>query len=324
MNDNLITTKDITREGNMQDKIKELKSNIGKKFIGKDEIVHDLIVALLSGGHVLIEDVPGVGKTTLAKALALSVKASFARIQFTPDTLPTDITGTSIFNQQEQVFSIVKGPIHNHMILADEINRTAPRTQSALLEAMEEKQVTIDGKTFILPDPFMVIATENPSEQLGTYPLPEAQLDRFLMKLSIGYPSADMQKKMAQSFLTGELVQATESVLTIDDILEMKKAVNEVIIKDELVDYALKIVDDTRRLEELEYGLSPRASLELLSASRANAFIKGRDYVIPEDIIEMSGVCLPHRLVLTAKAHMDRYTGKQLITRVIDKIKRPE
>ncbi|MBR1506541.1 MAG: MoxR family ATPase [Eubacterium sp.] len=308
----------------MQEKIVLLKENITKRFIGKDEVVHNLMVALLAGGHVLIEDVPGVGKTTLAKALAMSVKADFARIQFTPDTLPTDVTGTSIFDKERSEFRVVKGPIVNDIILADEINRTSPRTQSALLEAMEERQVTIDGKTFKLSEIFMVIATQNPSEQIGTYPLPEAELDRFMMMQSIGYPDKAMQQKMAKSFLTGEFEQATEPVLTVEDIMEMKKAVKNVIIKDEMIDYALKIVDDTRRIEELEYGLSPRAGLDLLAASRANAFVEGRDYVIPEDIIRMAGVTLPHRLVLTAKAHMNKYTGQQLITRVVDSIKRPE
>ena len=308
----------------MQELVQSLKDNISKKFIGKEEIVHNIVVALLAGGHVLIEDVPGVGKTTLAKAVAGSVEATFARIQFTPDTLPTDITGTSVFDAAVSEFKIVKGPVHNQIILADEINRTSPRTQAALLEAMEEHQVTIDGTTFDLPELFMVIATENPSEHLGTYQLPEAELDRFMMKLKIGYPSKSKQTMLAKNYLEGVLEQDLEPVLTPEQVVEMKQEVQKVIIKDSLIEYALKIVDDTRGLSELEYGLSPRAGLVLLSAARANAYIKGRDFVIPEDIIEMADATLPHRLVLTSKAYMERYTGEQLITKVIDKIKLPE
>ena len=308
----------------MQELVQSLKDNISKKFIGKEEIVHNIVVALLAGGHVLIEDVPGVGKTTLAKAVAGSVDATFARIQFTPDTLPTDITGTSVFDAAASEFKIVKGPVHNQIILADEINRTSPRTQAALLEAMEEHQVTIDGTTFDLPELFMVIATENPSEHLGTYQLPEAELDRFMMKLKIGYPSKSKQTMLAKNYLEGVLEQDLEPVLTPEQVVEMRQEVQKVIIKDSLIEYALKIVDDTRSLSELEYGLSPRAGLVLLSAARANAYIKGRDFVIPEDIIEMADATLPHRLVLTSKAYMERYTGEQLITKVIDKIKLPE
>ncbi len=308
----------------MQELLQSLKDNISKKFIGRDETIHNIVVALLAGGHVLIEDVPGVGKTTLAKAVAGSIDASFARIQFTPDTLPTDVTGTSVFDPVKTEFKTVLGPIHNQIILADEINRTSPRTQSALLEAMEEKQVTIDGKEFDLPELFMVIATENPSEHLGTYQLPEAELDRFMMKVSIGYPNKSKQTLLAKNYLEGALDEKLTPVLKPEQVLEMREAVKKVIIKDELIEYALKIVDDTRSLSELEYGLSPRAGLALLAASRANAYLKGRDYVIPEDIIEMADVTLPHRLVLTAKAYMERYTGEQLITRVIDKIKLPE
>ena len=190
----------------MQEKVSIIKENIEKRFVGKSSVIENAIIALLAGGHVLIEDVPGVGKTTFAKSLAQSVDASFSRIQFTPDTLPTDITGTSIFDAKEAKFKVVKGPIHKEIVLADEINRASPKTQSALLEAMEEHQVTIDGETFRLPELFMVIATENPVEQIGTYMLPEAELDRFLMKLSIGYPEKEMQLSMAKKHLMGELV----------------------------------------------------------------------------------------------------------------------
>ena len=307
----------------MQELIKKLKDNISEYFIGKDKVINNLIAVLLAGGHVLIEDVPGVGKTTLAKAMAKSIEADFGRIQFTPDTLPTDVVGTSIFNAQTSEFQIVKGPIHNQIVLADEINRTPPRTQSALLEAMEEGQVTIDKTTFELPDLFMVIATQNPSEQLGTYPLPEAELDRFMIKMSLGYPDKKMQMNLAKNYLEGKMDNGISPVLKADDIVRMKKEVKDVIIKDEVIEYALSIVDATRDMSELVYGLSPRAGLDLLMASKAKAYIEDRDFVIPEDVIEMSKAVLPHRLVLTSKARMDKYTGEQLITRIVDRIKRP-
>lgn len=307
----------------MQEKVRIIKENIEKRFVGKSSVIENAIIALLAGGHVLIEDVPGVGKTTFAKSLAQSVDASFSRIQFTPDTLPTDITGTSIFDAKEAKFKVVKGPIHKEIVLADEINRASPKTQSALLEAMEEHQVTIDGETFRLPELFMVIATENPVEQIGTYMLPEAELDRFLMKLSIGYPEKEMQLSMAKKHLMGELVDELTPVLKAQDIIEMKKAVNEIVMTDELIEYALNIVDASRGNDNLEYGLSPRAGLDLLSASKASAYVAGRDYVIPEDVIAMARVTLPHRLVLTTQSRMNKYTGYQIIVDIIEKVKRP-
>ena len=307
----------------MKESIQKLKDNISQRFVGKDRVVRNLITALLADGHVLIEDVPGVGKTTLAKAVAVSIEADFGRIQFTPDTLPTDVVGTSIFNAQKAEFQIVKGPVHNQIVLVDEINRATPRTQSALLEAMEERQVTIDGKTFRLPELLMVIATQNPSEQIGTYALPEAELDRFMVKISLGYPDNSMQMELAKNFLSGKMSEKVNPVLTADEVIEMKKEVRNVIMKDEVIEYALSVVDATRKMEELQYGLSPRAGLDLIMASKAFAYIEDRDYVIPDDIIEMSKVVLPHRLVLTPKARMDKYTGDQLITRVTDTVKRP-
>lgn len=305
------------------DKIIKIRENIEKRFIGKASVIDNTLIALLSGGHVLIEDVPGVGKTTFAKALAQSVNAGFSRIQFTPDTLPTDITGTSVFDANTSEFRVVKGPIHNEIILADEINRTPPKTQSALLEAMEEHQVTIDGQTFPLPELFMVIATENPVEQIGTYMLPEAELDRFMMKLSIGYPSKEMQMDMAKKFLEGVYVEELTPVVDAGDILKLRKEMQEVTMTDEIIEYALNIVDKSRENTNLEYGLSPRAALDLIMASKASAFINGRDYVIPEDVIAMAKVTLPHRLVLTTQSRMNRYTGDQLITDIVEKVKRP-
>ena len=308
----------------MNENIQILKDNIFSGFVGKEEVVENVIITLLAGGHLLIEDVPGVGKTTLAKLLAKSVDVSIARIQFTPDTLPSDIIGVSVFDTETSDFRIVKGPIHNQIVIADEINRASPKTQSALLEAMEEKQVTIDGNTFLLADPFMVIATENPSEHIGTYPLPEAELDRFLMKLSIGYPDMDNQKLLARKYLEGELDEEVKPVLTAEDVIHMREEVRNVIITDEIIEYALTIVEKTRNLSELEYGLSPRAGLDLLMSSKTHAYIMGRDYVIPEDVIKMVKLVLPHRMVLTTQALMNKYTGRQLITEVLEKTARPK
>ncbi len=305
------------------EKINLLRESIASSFVGKENIVNNMLVALLSGGHVLIEDVPGVGKTTLAKAISDSVAADFRRIQCTPDTLPTDIIGTSIYNTKTAQFEVMKGPVFCQIFLADEINRTSPKCQSALLEAMEEHQVTIDGNTFKLPDPFMVIATQNPTEQVGTYPLPEAELDRFMMKLSVGYPNMEMESLLAKKYLSGELKQKTEPVLTSDDIVKIKEEVRNVLIKDEVIEYALTIVERSRKLEELEYGLSPRAGLDLLMASKAEAYLHERDFVVPEDVINMAKITLPHRLVLTTKSRMSKYTGYQIIIEIIDKVKRP-
>ncbi len=307
-----------------QGNVQIIKENIEKKFVGKSSVVNNLLTALLAGGHVLIEDVPGVGKTKLAKSLAQSIDAVFARIQFTPDTLPTDITGTSIYDAEKKKFRVVKGPIHSEIVLVDEINRTSPKTQSSLLEAMEEHQVTIDGETFKLPELFMVIATQNPSKQLGTYMLPEAELDRFLMKISIGYPNKDMQMSLAKRFLEGSLEDNLTPVLKASDIIEMKNDVKQVTMTDELIDYALQIIEASRSNDNLEYGLSPRSSLDLLAASKAAAYVDGRDFVIPEDVIAMSKVTLPHRMILTTQAKMNKYTAHQLVVDMIDKIKRPQ
>ena len=306
-----------------QEAIEALKSNINRKFVGKEAVTENLIVALLAGGHVLIEDVPGVGKTTLAKVMAKSVDGNFSRVQLTPDTLPTDIIGTSVYSAKNEEFRVVKGPIFSNIFLADEINRTSPKTQSALLEAMEERQVTLDGTTYALPEPFLVLATQNPSEQIGTYPLPEAELDRFMMKLHIGYPAREEHIRLADRFLTGELEAETKPVVSVQKVVEMKQEVKQVICKREVVEYCLSIIEKTRDLKEVLYGLSPRAGLELIRASQAYAYLKGRDYVIPEDVITMSKVCLPHRLILTTEAHITRYTGEQLILEVLDKVKRP-
>lgn len=305
------------------EKVRILKENIKKRIVGKDDVIEKMMIALLAGGHVLLEDVPGVGKTTLAKALADSVNCNFARIQFTPDTLPSDVTGMTIFNMQSGSFETIKGAIINQIVLADEINRTSPKTQASLLEAMEEHQVTIDGTTFPIEEPFMVIATENPMDSIGTYSLPEAQLDRFMMKLSIGYPAVDDTVKMAEKYLEGSLKEKTTSVLEASDIIAMKKEVEQVLLHEECIQYIVEIVRQTRIQEEVQFGASPRAVLTLLRACQACAYMKGRDYVIPEDIIEMSKVVLSHRLILKAEAKMGKWTGKQVVEKILERVKVP-
>ena len=305
------------------ERVKLIIDNIGQRFIGKENIIQDIVVALLAGGHVLIEDVPGVGKTTLAEALAASVNCSFSRIQFTPDTLPSDITGVSVYRSDIGQFQFMQGPVFSQIILADEINRTSPKTQAALLEAMEEGQVSIDGRTYLLANPFMVIATQNPSDHIGTYQLPEAQLDRFLMKISVGYPDRTRRDELARAFLEGRFESDLGAVLSAEDILSMAAEVKAVTISDELMDFALDIVDGTRSLQELEYGASPRAGLDLLKASKALAYVLGRDFAIPEDVERMALRTIPHRLVLTTEAHMSRITGEALVKKVLETMDRP-
>ena len=309
--------------GTITDKTGLLKSNMEKHIVGKGEIIDKLIIALLSEGHVLIEDVPGVGKTSLARSLADSLKLSFSRIQCTPDTMPSDITGLSVYNAKTGEFDVVPGPVMNNIVLADELNRTSPKTQSALLEAMEEHRVTIDGKSIALPEPFMVIGTQNPMETAGTYPLPEAQLDRFMMRLNIGYPETADAVRMADSFLAGTLHETTQAVLEARDILDMRRCVREVIVNEKLIDYAVIIVEATRSDAEISCGASPRSLLSMLRCAQAYAFYEGRDYCIPEDILRAAALTLPHRLVLTAQARMNRSSQEQLLKRITDHIKVP-
>ena len=294
-----------------------LKQNIARHIVGKDQLIEQLLICLLAGGHVLLEDVPGVGKTTLAKALADSTDCSFSRIQFTPDTLPSDVVGMNIYNLQDGSFRLIKGAIASQIVLADEINRTSPKTQASLLEAMEERQITIDGTSIPLEEPFMVIATENPMDAVGTYALPEAQLDRFMMKLSVGYPEEDAAREMARRFLDGSLKEKLNPVVTASEILAMKKEVEQVLVHDEIIAYVTEIIRLTRVQEEVRYGASPRAALVLLRAAQAKAYLENRDFVIPEDISAMAEVVLPHRLELSVQARMAKVTGRQVITKVL-------
>jgi len=268
---------------------------------GKDEVIRLALVGLLARGHLLIEDVPGVGKTTLAHALARSFDCAFQRIQFTSDMLPSDVIGVSVFSQQTQQFEFRPGPIFANIVLADEINRTTPKTQSALLEAMNENQVTVDNHTSPLPQPFMVMATQNPIEHHGTYPLPESQLDRFLMRLKIGYPSAESEKEILQDFADSDPLADIRPVMTGAEVVEIQNRVRRVKVDDELLNYTLTIVEKTRQHEYLSLGVSPRGSMSLYRAAQAFAFLEGRNYCIPDDFKRLILPVFSHRCVVSSR-----------------------
>ena len=303
--------------------IEGLRKGINEVFVGKEDVVEDVLTCFLAGGHLLIEDVPGVGKTTLALALAKSVDCSFGRIQFTPDTLPTDVTGVSIYDMKEELFRYEEGVIMHQILLADEINRTSPKTQASLLEAMAEGQVTVDGQVYELPKPFMVIATQNPVEFLGTYPLPEAQLDRFMMRLTIGYPSREQEIRLASLFLEGKTLKTLDAVCSVKEILGLKELVEAVTVKDIVLEYIEDIVEGTRKEEKFVLGASPRAMLALTRASQARAFLQGRDFVKPDDVRAMAEPVLTHRLTLSSDAKLQKLRVEQVLKNVILKVKVP-
>ncbi len=286
----------------MNGKTDELRNRINSYFIGKEDVVENVLICLLAGGHVLLEDVPGVGKTTLARTVAQSVNMSFGRIQFTPDTLPSDITGVTVLDMKSGEFKFHEGAVMKHMILADEINRTSPKTQASLLEAMAEGYVTVDDNRYKLPEPFMVIATQNPIEFTGTYPLPEAQLDRFMMKLTLGYPEPEAEIRMTREQLDGKDISSVESVLEADDILKLREEVKGIFVADSVLKYANDIINLTRTESRLVMGASPRAMIMLVSAARARAYLEGRDHVLPDDVKAVAVNVLHHRLELTYEA----------------------
>lgn len=303
--------------------IHKVENEINRVFVGKEEVVRKVLICMLAGGHVLLEDVPGVGKTTLASALAGSMSCSFGRIQFTPDTLPGDIVGMSVYNMKSGEFEHRDGVVMHQILLADEINRTSPKTQASLLEAMAEGQVTVDGEKFLLPQPFMVIATQNPVEFMGTYPLPEAQMDRFMMRLSIGYPEREQEIKMAQHFLNKKTPDTIEKICGTEDVLEMKQEVEAIGINDMVLGYIEDLVTATRQEERFVLGASPRAMLALLRASRARAYIEGRAYVKPDDVKEITDAVLLHRLVLTSEAKLRKDDAAKILRSLIAKTKIP-
>lgn len=303
--------------------LRRLQENLGLVIRGKPECLEILTIALLAGGSVLMEDVPGVGKTTLAKALAKSVDLNFNRIQFTPDLLPADILGSSIYNPVDGQFRFRPGPIFSHVLLADEINRASPRTQSALLEAMSESQATIEGTRHPLEAPFLVIATENPVEFHGTYPLPEAQLDRFLVLINLGYPDAVTELEILYSQQSDHPLEQLRPVLTREELLEMQYHVCEVKVARNVGRYMVEIVERTRRDPRLRLGVSPRGTLMLFRASQASAYLHGRDYVLPDDVQRLAGYVLPHRLMLTSQSKYGGATKPEIVADIVKQIAVP-
>jgi MoxR-like ATPase len=297
--------------------------NLKKTIKGKDDVLENVVIALLAKGHLLIEDVPGVGKTTLVKALAKSVDLSFKRVQFTPDLMPSDIIGINIFDKNTGEFVFKKGPIFHQIFLADEINRTSPKTQSSLLQAMEEGEVTTEDFHFVLDKPFMVLATQNPVEYQGTYPLPEAQLDRFLMKLSIGYPDRKSEVEILKNHQSIRDLDMIRPVLDTDELLQLQKQVEEIITHDDILSYIVSITNATRVYEDIRLGASPRASIDLLKASRAKAYLSGRNYVIPDDVKAMTIPVLGHRMTISSEARIERKKSEDILKGVLNRVSVP-
>lgn len=303
--------------------LQDVVSNIEKVIIGKRPEIERVLCAILCGGHVLIEDMPGVGKTSLVSAIARSFDCSFKRIQFTPDILPSDITGFSMFNQKTSDFEFHPGAIMSQIILADEINRTSPKMQSSLLEVMEEGQVTVDGQTHKLPSPFIVFATQNPVEYLGTYPLPEAQLDRFFMKLSLGYPTFEQESLMLQNVGRGVSLNEIAPVASAAELLEAQEAVKQIHVHREVVDYIVSVINFTREHEATVLGASPRASICLYKAAQAVAYYQNRTFATPDDVQAMATHVLAHRLVLTQDSHYKKQTAESIIQDALRTLKTP-
>lgn len=303
--------------------LNNIVSNVEKVIVGKRSVIEKIIICLISGGHILIEDVPGVGKTALVHAVAKSINCEFKRIQFTPDLLPSDITGVSVYNQKSGEFEFKNGPIMSQIILADEINRTSPKTQASLLEAMEEHQVTADGITYKLREPFMVLATQNPIEYEGTFPLPEAQLDRFMMKITVGYPDEKHELDMLRRYKFLNPLNTLQSAAEPEDIIEIREIVKNIKFDAAVEEYLLSIVRGTRSAEEVLLGGSPRASLNLYRASQGRAFLKGRDFVTPDDIKFLANAVLCHRLILKSEYRLRGMTPEGVIEKVLSSISIP-
>ncbi len=301
---------------------KEIKENIGKVIIGKSNVIDMVITSVIAGGHVLLEDTPGTGKTMLAKSLAKSIEGNFSRIQFTPDLLPSDVTGLNIFNQENHSFQFVEGPVFSNILLADEINRATPRTQSSLLECMEEKQVTVDGQTRVLDKPFFVIATQNPVETAGTFPLPEAQMDRFMMQLSMGFPTPEEELDIMNRFITNNPIDDIKPVCSKDTIVVMSETAKSVYVDKSIRKYIVSIVDATRNHASISSGVSPRGTLALLRAVQVYAAIQGRDYVTPEDVKALAAPVLAHRII--SYTNLAKNSNKStIIQNILDSVAAP-
>ena len=304
--------------------LKRIIQNMESVIVGKRRAIELALITLLSDGHLLLEDVPGVGKTTLGKALAQSVQCSFARIQFTPDTLPGDVIGMSMYQMQTGKFSYVPGAVMNDILLADEINRTSPKTQASLLEAMEEQQVTVDGITYALPELFMVIATQNPVEQLGTYRLPEAQLDRFMISVSMGYPDHQSLVELLRDRQRENPLENAKTVVTREEVLKLQKEVQEIYVADQVLDYVADLAEATRNHELITLGLSPRGTLALVRMAKAAAYMKERDYVIPKDVQEVFKDVAAHRMILDSKARYQEKTAREILSEILSEVPEPK
>jgi MoxR-like ATPase len=300
-----------------------VKDNVSRVIVGKDDVIELLLVALISSGHVLLEDVPGTGKTLLAKAIAKSIDCSYKRVQFTPDLLPSDLTGIYFYNQKRGDFEFRQGPVFSNILLTDEINRATPRTQSSLLECMEERQVSIDGETHVLPRPFLVMATQNPVEHQGTFPLPEAQLDRFLLKIKMGYPSTDEGVEILKRFKEENPLDQIEPVVKASEIVEAQRQYSQTYVSDDILRYMVDIVEKTRGHDDIVLGVSPRGSQSLLKASQALAILKGRDYVVPDDVKSLIVPVLAHRIILKASLRTKAEASSQVLENIINKIAVP-
>jgi MoxR-like ATPase len=300
-----------------------VKTNIKRVIVGKDEVIDLVLVALFSDGHILIEDVPGIGKTMLAKSISRSIGCEFRRIQFTPDVMPSDITGINFYNQKAGEFEFRPGPIVANIVLADEINRATPRTQSALLEAMEERQVTVEGETLSLPRPFLVLATQNPIELEGTFPLPEAQLDRFFMRISLGYPGEEEEDEVLTRFEDGSPLEQLDAVVTAEDLIRLAALVPRIYCEPSVRRYIVQMVQATRKHHAFELGASPRGSLGLYRGSRALAALRGRDYVLPDDVKFLAPYVLTHRAILSSQSRLRGGDASAVMQEVIDSVPVP-
>lgn len=313
-------TEAITKTGELLDRV---RANIAQVIIGKEQSVNLLLAALLAGGHILVEDVPGIGKTTLVSSLARSLGLSFGRIQFTPDVMPSEITGYNIYNQQLGTFEFKTGMVMHQIVLADEINRASPKTQSALLEVMQERQISVEGQTIRLPQPFMVLATQNAIEHTGTFPLPEAQLDRFMLKIHLGYPTVEDEVRIFKTHASSNPLETLDEVITEEDVLWLQDQCKQVFISESLERYIAALADQTRRHPSLRLGASPRASLMLVQVSRAWALIQGRDFVIPDDILDLIESVWAHRLILSSSSNLQNLSVHAVLQNLLKSIPVP-